>query len=53
LIDKTERNISRKDCPERSFFIWSFKDKKMEASFEKYWKKLYNVKVWSDFVISF
>jgi len=25
----------------------------MEASFEKYWKKLYNVKVWSDFVISF
>ncbi|PLA65496.1 hypothetical protein CYK23_02800 [Streptococcus salivarius] len=25
----------------------------MEASFEKYWKKLYNVKVWSDFEISF
>jgi len=25
----------------------------MEAFFEKYWKKLYNVKVWSDFEISF
>lgn len=27
--------------------------RKKEASFEKYWKKLYNVKVWSDFEISF
>ena len=27
MIDKIEKIISRKDCPELSFFIWSFKAK--------------------------
>jgi hypothetical protein len=35
------------------FLYRLFRLKKKEAFFEKYWKKLYNVKVWSDFEISF
>ncbi|EGJ38678.1 hypothetical protein HMPREF9380_1278 [Streptococcus sanguinis SK49] len=27
MIDKIEKNISKKDCPEQSFFILTFKAK--------------------------
>jgi len=47
------KNIGKRIVQSSPFYMDFLSKRKKEASFEKYWKKLYNVKVWSDFEISF